>query len=161
MNGARRLRSSPWCARCWAASIWTLPATPRRKGLSERDGFYSKADNGLAHPWAGRIFLNPPYSAVIARFVTKLLQELGAGRVSAAILLTNNSTDTTWFHQAMAAAAVQGVGQTVGDPKVAPRSIVYAQVRQQHERIKQIEHEVLCQSEACLQNILRSRVLIS
>jgi phage N-6-adenine-methyltransferase len=66
--------------------------------------FYSKGDNGLDRAWRGRVFLNPPYSAVIAAFVDKLLHEYRAGRVSAAILLTNNSTDAAWFHQAAAAA---------------------------------------------------------
>jgi len=66
--------------------------------------FYAKIDNGLDHPWHGRVFLNPPYSAVIAAFVSKLLHEYQASRVSAAILLTNNSTDAVWFHQAMAVA---------------------------------------------------------
>lgn len=66
--------------------------------------FYSKADNGLDQPWDGRVFLNPPYSAVIAAFVGKLLHEYRANRITAAILLTNNSTDAKWFHQAMAAA---------------------------------------------------------
>jgi phage N-6-adenine-methyltransferase len=67
--------------------------------------FYTKADSGLDHPWRGRVFLNPPYSVpLIAQFVAKLVHEHRAGRASAAILLTNNSTDTTWFRQAMLAA---------------------------------------------------------
>jgi phage N-6-adenine-methyltransferase len=67
--------------------------------------FFAKADSGLDHPWAGRVFLNPPYSVpLIAQFVAKLVHEHRAGRVSAAILLTNNSTDAKWFHEAMAAA---------------------------------------------------------
>jgi phage N-6-adenine-methyltransferase len=66
--------------------------------------FYTKADSGLGRAWRGRVFLNPPYSAVIAAFVDKLLHEYETGRVSAAILLTNNSTDAVWFHRAAAAA---------------------------------------------------------
>jgi len=67
--------------------------------------FYSKADSGLDHPWAGRVFLNPPYSVpLITQFIDKLLHEYRARRVSAAILLSNNSTDAAWFHQAMTAA---------------------------------------------------------
>jgi phage N-6-adenine-methyltransferase len=67
--------------------------------------FYTKADSGLAHRWHGHVFLNPPYSQpLITQFVAKLLHELRAGRVTAAILLTNDSTDTEWFHRAMAAA---------------------------------------------------------
>ena len=63
--------------------------------------FYSKDEDGLAHSWPGRVWLNPPYTQPdIAQFVTKLLKEYTAKRTRAAILLTHNSTDTTWFHQA-------------------------------------------------------------
>jgi hypothetical protein len=36
----------------------------------------------------------------MGRFVGKLTQEIQARRVTAAILLTHNSTDTAWFHEA-------------------------------------------------------------
>lgn len=69
--------------------------------------FYTIADSGLDRPWTGRVFCNPPYAAIIiAQFVAKLLAEYRAGRVTAAILLTNNSTDAVWFHEAMAVAEV-------------------------------------------------------
>lgn len=65
--------------------------------------FYTKANSSLDHQWHGRVWLNPPYSQpLIAQFVSKLLHEHRAGRVTAAILLVNNSTDAAWFHQAMA-----------------------------------------------------------
>jgi phage N-6-adenine-methyltransferase len=67
--------------------------------------FYTKADSSLDHQWHGHVFLNSPYSQpLITQFVGKLLHEHRAGRVTAAILLTNNSTDAEWFHEAMAAA---------------------------------------------------------
>ena len=66
--------------------------------------FFTKEDDGLAHPWGGRVWLNPPFSRV-AEFVAKLLEEIKAGRVTAAILLTHNSSDTAWFHQAANAAS--------------------------------------------------------
>jgi ParB family chromosome partitioning protein len=67
--------------------------------------FYSKQDNALVQPWKGRVWLNPPYSQpAIQRFVEKLVDELKTGNVTAAILLTNNGTDTDWWHTAAAAA---------------------------------------------------------
>ena len=66
--------------------------------------FFTKQDDGLLHPWRGRVWLNPPYSRV-AEFVTKLLQEIAAGNVTAAILLTHNNTDAAWFHDAAGAAS--------------------------------------------------------
>ena len=46
--------------------------------------FFTRDNDGLRHDWHGRIWLNPPYSQPdIARFVDKLLAEIGAGRVRA------------------------------------------------------------------------------
>ena len=50
--------------------------------------------------WRGRIWLNPPYaSELIPLFIAKLLDERLAGRVTAAIVLTHNYTDTRWFRE--------------------------------------------------------------
>jgi ParB family chromosome partitioning protein len=61
--------------------------------------FYTLADDGLRQPWFGKIWMNPPFSQ-INDFVAKLLDELTAGRVTEAIMLTHNSTDAAWFQQA-------------------------------------------------------------
>jgi phage N-6-adenine-methyltransferase len=67
--------------------------------------FYTKADDGLAHKWHGRVWLNPPYSRpLIAKFVAKLCAERGSGRVTAAIMVTHNFTDTAWFHNTVLVA---------------------------------------------------------
>ena len=67
--------------------------------------YFSKKDNGLEQEWHGRVWLNPPYSQPdIAHFVAKLLGEIEAGRVTAAIMLTHNNTDTAWFHRVAARA---------------------------------------------------------
>ena len=63
--------------------------------------WYGTANNGLMHPWHGRVWLNPPYrQPAISRFVSKLIQEVDLGRTTAAILLANNATDAAWFHAA-------------------------------------------------------------
>jgi phage N-6-adenine-methyltransferase len=63
--------------------------------------FFTKQDDGLAQKWHGRVWLNPPYAQpAIDDFITKLVLEYQSGNVSAAILLTHNSTDTAWFHRA-------------------------------------------------------------
>jgi phage N-6-adenine-methyltransferase len=68
--------------------------------------FYTPADDGLAHEWHGRIWLNPPYSRDdIPRFIDKLGEELRAERVTAAILLTHSCIDIGWFHEAERRAA--------------------------------------------------------
>jgi hypothetical protein len=68
--------------------------------------FFSAETDGLAQEWHGRVFLNPPYHRdLIPRFVAKLVDEIGAGRVTAAIMLTNNCTETDWFDVAFQACA--------------------------------------------------------
>jgi ParB family chromosome partitioning protein len=63
--------------------------------------FFTLADDGLSQPWAGRVFLNPPYAQpAIQQFVEKIVREIDLGGVSEAILLTHNYTDTRWFHHA-------------------------------------------------------------
>ena len=67
--------------------------------------YYTLRDDGLSKAWEGRVWLNPPYAQpAIYQFVEKLLAERAAGRVSAAILLTHNYTDTAWFHLGAGAA---------------------------------------------------------
>ena len=54
--------------------------------------------DGLARQWHGHVWLNPPYAAgLVARFAHKLVEEVHAGRVDAALWLSNNATDTIWF----------------------------------------------------------------
>lgn len=65
----------------------------------QAQAYYTKQDNGLAQPWAGRVWLNPPYSTpAIRHFVSKLIDEHDKGNVTEAVILTNNSSDTGWFH---------------------------------------------------------------
>jgi hypothetical protein len=67
--------------------------------------FTAKSDpDGLKRDWHGKIWLNPPYHRELAPlFIDKLLAEFDAGRITAAIVLTNNCTDTDWFLKAQAA----------------------------------------------------------
>lgn len=57
---------------------------------------YTIQDNGLEKPWAGNIWLNPPYAAdLIPQFINKL--ETERENIRAAIVLANNATETQWF----------------------------------------------------------------
>jgi ParB family chromosome partitioning protein len=67
--------------------------------------FFSKQNDGLKQEWHGRIWMNPPYAQpLIAEFCSKLVSERIAGRVTAAISLTHNYTDTSWFHELISVA---------------------------------------------------------
>lgn len=60
--------------------------------------FYTKEDDGLAQPWGGRVWCNPPYSGEAGKFASKLYAEYVAGNVRAGILLVNSqTTPNQWF----------------------------------------------------------------
>ena len=63
--------------------------------------YYTIHTNGLIHPWAGNVWMNPPYAAkLINPFVDKLLANLESGDVKQAIMLTHCNSDTKWYHRA-------------------------------------------------------------
>jgi phage N-6-adenine-methyltransferase len=63
--------------------------------------YFTKADDGLSKEWHGNVWLNPPYAKRhITDFVEKLVTEHQVGHTHQAIMLTHNSTDTTWFRHA-------------------------------------------------------------
>lgn len=70
--------------------------------------FFSLDDDGLKQKWAGRIWMNPPYSQPqINQFADKLVDAYQAKTVKTAIVLVNNATETAWFRAiAEAASAV-------------------------------------------------------
>jgi ParB family chromosome partitioning protein len=66
--------------------------------------FFTEKEDGLLQEWNGNVWLNPSYHRDLGpQFVSKLVYELSTGRVTQAIMLTNNSTDTDWFREAMSA----------------------------------------------------------
>ncbi len=52
-------------------------------------------NDGLAHRWSGKVFVNPPYCNV-EKWVAKVLEEYASGRVTEALLLVPSRTDTKW-----------------------------------------------------------------
>ena len=58
---------------------------------------YRKADDGLAHPWHGRVYMNPPYGREIPKWVRKLADEHRWGHVSEAVALVPSRPDANWF----------------------------------------------------------------
>lgn len=62
---------------------------------------FSKEDDGLAQPWDGRVWLNPPYGRATAAWLERLADH-GDG-----IALVFARTGTRWFHsQAIRATAL-------------------------------------------------------
>ena len=64
--------------------------------------FYTKEDDGLANPWFGRVWLNPPYAQpLIAQFSEAVVEKFGRGEFEQSIVLVNNATDTKWLQSMM------------------------------------------------------------
>jgi ParB family chromosome partitioning protein len=64
--------------------------------------WFTRETDGLAQPWSGRVFLNPPYAMpFIKQFTSKIVECWQAGSMTEGILLTNNATDTEWFHNTL------------------------------------------------------------
>jgi len=54
--------------------------------------------DGMAQPWKGRLWLNPPYGRLAGQFVVRCAQQYDAGNISGAVILVNaHCTDTSWF----------------------------------------------------------------
>jgi phage N-6-adenine-methyltransferase len=67
--------------------------------------FYTREDDGLALPWYGRVFCNPPYcQPEVDRFTDRMIEAYTTGGIEAGILLVNSDTSTQRWHKAFEAA---------------------------------------------------------
>jgi phage N-6-adenine-methyltransferase len=68
--------------------------------------FYTEDDNGLEQPWAGRVWMNPPYAQpLISHFCERVAASYEAEEISAAIVLVNNGTETKWGQRLLGASS--------------------------------------------------------
>jgi hypothetical protein len=81
-------------------------SSPEANKVIQANVFYTAKDNGLAYPWRGRVFMNPPYaSSLIGLFASKLKEHVETGDVTEAIALVNNATETKWFNDIISVAS--------------------------------------------------------
>jgi transcriptional regulator with XRE-family HTH domain len=59
---------------------------------------FTRADDGLAQDWHGRVYMNPPYGRGIGRWTSKARLEVASGRASLVIGLVGVCTGTRWWH---------------------------------------------------------------
>jgi ParB family chromosome partitioning protein len=94
-------------ARSVMGSIDLDPATSAlAQEVVRANRFFTKDDDGLTKEWCGNVWLNPPYAQPdVENFVVKIVAEYASGRTRQGILLTNNYSDTQWFHHAQSRAS--------------------------------------------------------
>lgn len=68
----------------------TAPNVPARE-------HFTQADDGLSHPWWGKVYMNSPYGDEISPWITYLIQQYEGGNIDAAIALIPARPDTQWF----------------------------------------------------------------
>lgn len=61
--------------------------------------FYTEADDGLAQPWTGAVWCNPPYGRSVHRWIEKAIRSARSG--ATVVLLVPARTDSVWFQQLM------------------------------------------------------------
>jgi phage N-6-adenine-methyltransferase len=58
--------------------------------------FYTPAENGLAQPWRGVCWMNPPYGRTIGQWMRKAAEAVKQG--ATVVALVPARTDTRWWH---------------------------------------------------------------
>lgn len=92
----------------WATPDWLYQALDRRfrftldaaavPATAKAKSFYTPADDALAQPWPGRVYLNPPYGRVIGEWIDKAYHEATAGAADLVVCLIPSRTDTAYWH---------------------------------------------------------------
>jgi phage N-6-adenine-methyltransferase len=58
--------------------------------------YYTRDDDGLAQPWDGKCWMNPPYGRAIGQWMKKAYEESQRGAL--VVCLVPARTDTAWWH---------------------------------------------------------------
>lgn len=76
----------------------------RRRARVKARLLLTAEDDGLAVPWRGKVFVNPPYSRSLKAWVRKCANEGASGRAVVVGLLPARP-DTRWWHDHIAGRA--------------------------------------------------------
>jgi integrase len=91
----------PWLvelARDFLGSIDLDPASSDEAQQTVQAAIYhTEETNGLAQPWHGRVYLNPPYGDAVEVWVNAVVERYEHGDIDEALLLVAARTDTGWY----------------------------------------------------------------
>jgi len=74
-----------------------------QQGNAKCARYFTPADDGLAQPWEGVCWMNPPYGKTIGLWVQKAAESAQAGAIVVCLLPVR--TDTRWWQRYVAAGA--------------------------------------------------------
>lgn len=95
-----------WLVDQYAAEFGPFDLDPAATaGDAKAPVFYTREDDGLSQPWKGKVWVNPPYSAV-GHWVAKAAAEVAAGNAECAVCLVPARVDARWFRAAQETASV-------------------------------------------------------
>ena len=66
---------------------------------------YTEDDDGLALPWFGTVFMNPPYGRSLAQWTAKAKLEVEQGNAEVIVGLLPARPDTVYWHRDIAGSA--------------------------------------------------------
>lgn len=103
--------------------------------------YFTRQEDGLARPWFGRAWMNPPFSDP-SPWLKKAIQETQAGRCELVVALLPAATDTRWFHDLVLGRAevrfrkgrikfIGWMGTPIGSPKAGTVFAIYRAAAQQ------------------------------
>jgi phage N-6-adenine-methyltransferase len=69
---------------------------------------FTVEENGLALPWYGMVFMNPPYGRQIVKWMSKAYYESRSGNAPVVVCLVPARTDTAWWHDYVEAPKERG-----------------------------------------------------
>lgn len=105
VHESQRAKSVEWYTPAWVFEALAVqfdldPCHPHDRVIPwiPAQNRYTVFDNGLAKPWAGRVWLNPPYSKWTKEW---MLRMAGHGN---GIAMVFSRTDASWFQEAIRTA---------------------------------------------------------
>jgi phage N-6-adenine-methyltransferase len=61
--------------------------------------YHTREQDGLAQPWRGRVWCNPPYGREVGKWLEKAWRSVQSGEAEVVVCLVFARTDTTWWHE--------------------------------------------------------------